>query len=288
MLQTIIMDSRFETNIKQECLLKGVFAKLIFIIAFLAMFFLVSGNRESYSAETSLGIEKMLPVKTKNTSQKVKDKGKGSEDFRLNNYQQLYGPNLTLANLNTKIYVSNQNRSANISKIETEGQTTINENSTAKPKVTHQEKLFRREASYEDSFEKVGAHFHIPSLLLKAIARQESGCQPFVINIQGRDFYPKTKEEALELCTYADKNNLSYDVGVMQINRYWIRKYKLPHTLLLNPIDNIYTGGFILAQHIKRNGLTWRAVGYYHSQIPWRALDYAQKIRKHLLNLLDS
>ncbi|MBQ9537369.1 MAG: lytic transglycosylase domain-containing protein [Desulfovibrionaceae bacterium] len=155
----------------------------------------------------------------------------------------------------------------------------------AKPSTTKLN-LAQREARYDQNFQWVGQHFGIPPNLLKAIARQESGCQPWIINIRGRDYYPRSKAEALELCEYAANANLSYDVGLMQINRYWIRKYQLPHSLLLDPFDNIYTGGFILAQEIKRSGLTWKAVGNYHSPTTWRALDYARKIRAHLFALL--
>lgn len=146
--------------------------------------------------------------------------------------------------------------------------------------------MLAREAEYEPFFQIVGRHFSIPPALLKAIARQESGCHPLVINIQGKDFHPKNPSDALALIHLAERENRSYDVGIMQINRYWIRKYKLPHHLLLNPQDNIYTGGFILHQEIKRSGFTWKAVGNYHSPTLWRARSYAGLIRRHLANIL--
>lgn len=144
-----------------------------------------------------------------------------------------------------------------------------------------------REARYDEYFSKVGRYFGIPSLLLKAIARQESSCQPLVININGLDYHPKTSEEALSLISKAEAQGLSYDVGLMQINRYWLRKYNLSPKLLLNPRNNIFMGGGILAQEIQKSGLNWEAIGHYHSHTPWRAEDYAQRVRRHLLHLLS-
>ena len=149
-------------------------------------------------------------------------------------------------------------------------------------------RLAEREARLDATFKSIGAYFHIPHQLLKAIARQESGCQPLVLNIKGRDYYPRTKEEAILLCAVAERLGVQYDVGLMQINRYWIHKYNLPHALLFNAEDNLYTACFILSQEINRVGFGWKAVGYYHSKTKWRAKEYAKKVRGHLLNILGN
>lgn len=152
---------------------------------------------------------------------------------------------------------------------------------------TKDSNLLNREAVLEKSFIASSRSFGIPSLLVRAIARQESNCRPLVVNVSGRDYHPKNVDDAVRLCQIAEKANLQYDVGLMQINRYWIRKYRIPHRRLFNPQDNIFMGCFILASEIRRHGLTWKAVGKYHSPTAWRATRYAQKIKKHLAEILD-
>jgi soluble lytic murein transglycosylase-like protein len=139
----------------------------------------------------------------------------------------------------------------------------------------------------------LGKHFDgpcrkmgVPKALAMAVARQESYMHPFVLNIAGKDVRPKTRAEALRLADRARASGVQYDVGVMQINRYWIRRYGLPHETLLDPRGNIYVGVWILKRQIERHGLTWKAVGTYHSSTPWRRDDYARKVQRHFRNLL--
>lgn len=47
---------------------------------------------------------------------------------------------------------------------------------------------------------------------------------------------------------------LSFDVGLMQINSYWIRRYRIPLRRLFHPRDNIYVACFILAESMRRDG----------------------------------
>lgn len=148
--------------------------------------------------------------------------------------------------------------------------------------------LLLREAILEKSFATSARAFGIPPQLVKAIARQESSCRPLVVNIAGKDYYPKTLEYALKLCEIAEESQLQYDVGLMQINRYWIHKYRIPVRVLFNPADNIHMGCFILNNEIRKHGLNWKAVGRYHSRTAWRAKNYVSKIKRHLANILAS
>lgn len=125
----------------------------------------------------------------------------------------------------------------------------------------------------------------VPKDLALAIARQESGFHPWIINISGKDFRPKNKEEALRLCQWAMQANRSFDVGIMQVNTYWIKKYRLPLELVLEPQSNVQIGVWILAQEIKRHGMNWRAVAYYHTPLhknPQRGRQYVAAIMGHL------
>ena len=79
------------------------------------------------------------------------------------------------------------------------------------------------------------------------------------------------------------------DIGIMQINSYWLRKYGWPVEQVLEPRNNAKIGVWILAQEIRRHGLTWRAVAYYHTPLhryPERGRAYAQSIVRHVRNIL--
>ena len=145
--------------------------------------------------------------------------------------------------------------------------------------------LLQREAAYRRDFQQSGRYFGIPYKLLMAIARQESFCQPLVINIAGKDHYPGTAREALTLLAQAKARGQSFDVGLMQINSQWLKRFGISPELLLEPRNNIFMGAYILSQEIRRSGLGWKAVGHYHSHSQERAENYAGKIREHLLAL---
>lgn len=131
--------------------------------------------------------------------------------------------------------------------------------------------------------------YKVPKPLALAIARQESGLHPWIINISGRDVRPKNKVEALTIAQAALRAGRSFDVGIMQVNVYWIKRYSLPLELVLDPRANVQIGVWILAQEIKRHGLNWRAVAYYHTPLhrnPERGRAYAQAIIGHLRRIL--
>lgn len=119
---------------------------------------------------------------------------------------------------------------------------------------------------------------HIPARLVESVARQESSLNPWAVNVAGRDFYPVSREEAEHIITAAERAGASYDVGLMQINRWWIRRYGISPASLLNPDINKKWGTWILAQEIARHGYNWRAVGKYHSPDAERGRRYAWRV----------
>lgn len=105
-----------------------------------------------------------------------------------------------------------------------------------------------------------------PAQLVEAIALQESGLNPFAVNIAGRSYSPATREKAEQLIQRAIAAGLSFDVGKMQINSWWMERYGIDPLSLLDPATNERWGTWILAEEIARHGLNWKAVGKYHSQ----------------------
>ena len=96
--------------------------------------------------------------------------------------------------------------------------------------------------------------------LLYSIAKIESSLYPLAVNVSGRSYYPKTVEEALRLI----EGKRNYDLGLMQINSYWVRKFNLNPEWLFDPYYNAKWGAYILSLCRKKFGNTWRAVECYH------------------------
>lgn len=120
-----------------------------------------------------------------------------------------------------------------------------------------------------------------PPALINAIARQESGFNPLAVNIAGKSHYPATREEAERLIREAIAAGQSFDVGKMQINSWWMKRFSIDPFSLLDPNVNEAWGKRILAEEIARHGLNWQAVGKYHSPDPERGRQYAWLVYRH-------
>ena len=120
-----------------------------------------------------------------------------------------------------------------------------------------------------------------PAPLVEAIARQESGLNSLAVNIAGKSYYPATREEAEQRIQKAIAAGLSFDVGKMQINSWWMERFAIDPFSLLDPATNERWGKWILAEEISRHGLNWKAVGKYHSPDPERGRQYAWLVYRH-------
>lgn len=127
----------------------------------------------------------------------------------------------------------------------------------------------------EKLFSRHCASAGVPKDLAMAVARQESGLRPLCVNVAGKDYWPESRAEAAEIIRKAQKENRSFDVGLMQINSQWISRWGMDPVSLLDPEVNIRCGLRILREEIGRHGLNWRAVGSYHSPNPERGRRYA-------------
>lgn len=143
--------------------------------------------------------------------------------------------------------------------------------------------------SVDSLFKLVAEEFSLQPEILEAVAEHESGRNPWALNIEGRSFYPVSRDEALMII---EKNKeKSFDVGLMQVNSYWIRKYGLSIPEVLEPDGNVRLGAWILRYCLDEYGYNWRAIGAYHTgspdNMPQRSRAYAVKVMekfKYLLN----
>ena len=134
------------------------------------------------------------------------------------------------------------------------------------------------EASFSDlaaMFDRPCLEISIPKPLAMAIAQVESGLRPWVLNIGGRSYPFGSKAEALAKAEQARKTGQSYDVGLMQINNWWLDRYEISLEAALDPLANIYFGCWILKGEISRHATLRGAIGAYHSPDPVRADRYA-------------
>jgi soluble lytic murein transglycosylase-like protein len=141
------------------------------------------------------------------------------------------------------------------------------------------------EVDYRPFIIKAAKQWKVPPRLALAIARVESGLNPWAVNVAGRGFMPKTREEAARLIDEAWIRGDSFDTGLMQINSYWMKRYGLDPQLLLEPRKNALMGVWILSREIERFGLTWKAVASYHTPVaknPERGKNYALAVIRQI------
>lgn len=102
-------------------------------------------------------------------------------------------------------------------------------------------------------FVQAGHRYHIYPMLPEAIAIQESGLHPGIINYNGN----RTKPER--------------DYGLMQINSHHVPELiqlgiiHSPQDLLDNPCLNVQIGAWIMSRHLKTCGVNWNCLSSYNA-----------------------
>ena len=124
-----------------------------------------------------------------------------------------------------------------------------------------------------------------PPALLEAIGIQESGLNPLAVNVAGKAHYPSSREEAVRIVRQAQAERKSFDVGLYQINSWWMERYGISPESLLDPETNRQWAMFVLNREIARHGLNWKAVGKYHSPDTERGRRYAWKIYRQYVDM---
>lgn len=138
-----------------------------------------------------------------------------------------------------------------------------------------------------DVFDVPCTRYGVPKTLVMAIAQQESSLHPWAVNVAGKDFMPATREEALAIIRAAEARRLSHDVGLMQVNNWWLQKLGISAETALEPNNNAMLGVWILAREFRRHGYGWKAVGAYHSPTPERQQRYALLVARRYEKLLQ-
>jgi soluble lytic murein transglycosylase-like protein len=111
-------------------------------------------------------------------------------------------------------------------------------------------------------FDDAGKKYGINPALLEGIARVESNLNPKAMN---------------------RNTNGTTDIGLMQINSWWLKSINAsPQDLLNDACLNTMTGASILRQCIDRYRYTWEAVGCYNAMSADKKVNYAWKVFNQL------
>ena len=113
-------------------------------------------------------------------------------------------------------------------------------------------------------WQEAGNRYQVDPALLYAIARTESGLNPSASH-RNRDG--------------------SIDIGLMQINSAWLpdlARHGISARELWEPCTNIHVGAWVLAQKIRKLGMTWDAIGAYNATAPAKRISYAWKVYNNL------
>ena len=124
--------------------------------------------------------------------------------------------------------------------------------------------------------------YNIAPEIIRAIIKTESNSNPFAINVSGKGYYPDNRKNALEIIS--KNKSESFDVGIMQINKWWFDRFDYDYFYGLDPCFNIHLGSWILAYEISRHGYSWEAIGRYHSHTEKHKRRYINKIAGLLTN----
>lgn len=110
---------------------------------------------------------------------------------------------------------------------------------------------------YIECFKKAAYNYKVELPLLVAVAEKESGFNPKALN--------------------RDNKNGSFDIGIMQINSWWIKvPYEKNH--FYEPCFNISFGAFVMADSLKSWGYNWYGVGKYNASTPSKGYVYSQEL----------
>jgi soluble lytic murein transglycosylase-like protein len=133
-------------------------------------------------------------------------------------------------------------------------------------------------ANWNTCFDSAGEIYNIDKNILLSIAKVESNHNPYALNINGEGIQFRTVSDALFAISTFDRMT-NADIGIMQVNLRWFRKYKIPYKMGYNPCFNIHLGAYILAYELyNAKGDINAAIGKYHSPSKERQTKYTARV----------
>jgi hypothetical protein len=131
--------------------------------------------------------------------------------------------------------------------------------------------------------------YQLPKNILLSIARVESGYRkfdgvtrswPWTLNAGGDSAYFETKEDAIkDLKSKLKVGRTNIDLGCMQINYKWHKKFFVDVSEMMEPTKNVEYGARFLKRLFKRHGSWDQAVKFYHSSKSRYNKIYLKKVK---------
>lgn len=140
-------------------------------------------------------------------------------------------------------------------------------------------------ASAQSPFDAM--HTSVDPKILAGIALNESAYNgrawPWTLNVAGRGFFFRTREDAYRAVRYLISNGRSnFDIGLMQVNWGYHGKRFASAWDALAPATNIRVAEDILNENYRLTHSAVKAVAYYHSANPAPGREYLARFVKHL------
>jgi soluble lytic murein transglycosylase-like protein len=135
-----------------------------------------------------------------------------------------------------------------------------------------------RAKPFQTCLQHAASTYQLPVRLLAAIVHVENGeWNPLAvsINYRGKGIVQtvRSHQEAVMLVTRLWKQNVSFDVGLGQVNTVNMERYRVHPVALLDPCTNLTYSARILRESIDRHGYNWKAIERYNginAQYPWK------------------
>jgi soluble lytic murein transglycosylase-like protein len=136
-------------------------------------------------------------------------------------------------------------------------------------------------------FDSAAALYSLDKRILVSIASVESKLNPYAMNVKGDSRHYKTADDALIALSSLDKSG-NFDLGIMQINSSWFRRYKIDFSMAFNPCYNVHFGAYVLAGELyAAKGDINLAIGRYHSPKQDRQDKYRIKVVREFRKLYE-
>jgi hypothetical protein len=131
--------------------------------------------------------------------------------------------------------------------------------------------------------------FGIPELMLQSIVMQESGDNPWALNVDGQGLYPKSETEARRTLGVHLQQAKNVDIGCGQISMKYHAAYFSQHpSMALDPWINMVYASKILLDNYQAYGSWTKAVAHYHSADEQRQQAYLCHVMRRMARLKGS
>lgn len=137
----------------------------------------------------------------------------------------------------------------------------------------------------DECIARASERYGVPDIIIKAIIQTESGGKAYAINVQGKPYFPESLGNAMGLIKANEGK--SFDVGLMQVNIFWFKRFGIFPELGLSECFNINFGTWILAYEIQNHGLNLKAVGKYHSPDSAKGGAYSSQVLREMIKILN-